>query len=190
MDRKRGNGDVKQLQAVLQDLGYDLGDAGVDGKFGPQTAKALKAFQSENGLKDDAVFGRHTRRLLDLVGAKAHAPRGKTNAPLSADEEPLSPQRRRRRSAAAVSEAGVAAAEALLLVMEAPDHRPPTDAERKALWRRFPFVAPSKGADGGAVSLKRDKDGLFVHTHRARSKSFPTVAAIPERAVRFIESTG
>jgi hypothetical protein len=107
--------------------------------------------------------------------------RGKDNAPLSADEEPLSPRRRR---------AGTSVAEAALLVLEAPDAEDPTGEERKALWERFPFVAPREPGESGAVSLKRDKDGLFVHTHRARSKSFRSVAAIPQRVVRFIESTG
>jgi peptidoglycan hydrolase-like protein with peptidoglycan-binding domain len=182
MDRKRGNGDVKAIQNALQELGYDLGDAGVDGKFGPKTAEAVRKFQQEHGLAADGVFGRHTRRLLDRSNAKSHTRRGKDDAPLSADEEPLSGNRRR---AAATS-----VAEAALLLLEAPDAQAPTGEERKALWQRFPFVAPRDGSSGGAVALKRDKDGLFVHTHRARSKSFKSVAAIPERVVRYIESTG
>lgn len=40
------------------------------------------------------------------------------------------------------------------------------------------------------VSLKRDKKGFYVHTHRARSDSYPTVAAIPVKVIEFIESTG
>jgi peptidoglycan hydrolase-like protein with peptidoglycan-binding domain len=180
MDRKRGNGDVKQLQTALQDLGYDLGEAGTDGKWGPVTTAAVKKFQAENGLEPDGILGRHTRRLLNLLSSRSRSRRGKDNAPLSADEEPLSGTRR----------AGRRTAEAALLLLEATDVEPCTSEERHALWERFPFVKPADGASGGAVSLKRDKRGLFVHTHRARSKSFPTVKAIPERVVRFIESTG
>lgn len=182
MDRKRGNGDVKAIQTALQELGYDLGDAGVDGKYGPKTAEAIRKFQQESGLAADGVFGRHTRRLLDLSNAKSHTRRGKDNAPLSADEEPLSDKPKRK--------ASTSVAEAALLLLEAPDSEPPTQAERDELWSRHPFVAPRDGNSTGAVSLKRDKGGLFVHTHRARSKSFKTVAAIPKTVVRFIESTG
>lgn len=40
------------------------------------------------------------------------------------------------------------------------------------------------------VGLGKDKDGYFVYTHRARSRSYPTPEAIPNSAVKFIESTG
>lgn len=40
------------------------------------------------------------------------------------------------------------------------------------------------------VTVKKDKDGFFVTTHRARSKSFPTVNQIPKKTITFIESTG
>lgn len=103
MDRKRGDGDVKQLQVALQDLGYDLGDAGTDGKFGPVTAKAVKKFQTEHGLRPDGVIGRHTRRLLNLIASKSRSRRGKDNAPLSIDEEPLSGTRSGRRAAEAAT---------------------------------------------------------------------------------------
>lgn len=63
-----------------------------------------------------------------------------------------------------------------------PGAESPSTAERKA----FTDV---HGKDAG-VSLKKDKDGFFVHTHRARSKSFPLPAAIPKTAVEFIASTG
>jgi hypothetical protein len=45
------------------------------------------------------------------------------------------------------------------------------------------------GKDSG-VSLKQDKDGFFVHTHRARSKSYDTPSKIPADTVAYIESTG
>lgn len=39
-------------------------------------------------------------------------------------------------------------------------------------------------------SMGRDKDGFYVYTHRARSKSYPRPGAIPKDRVRFVESTG
>ncbi len=40
------------------------------------------------------------------------------------------------------------------------------------------------------VSIRQDDDGYFVHTHRARSKSYPSPEAIPKDKIDFIESTG
>lgn len=40
------------------------------------------------------------------------------------------------------------------------------------------------------VSIGKDKDGYFCYTHRARSKSYPTIADIPKSALKFIDSTG
>ncbi len=40
------------------------------------------------------------------------------------------------------------------------------------------------------VSLGKDKDGYFVYTHRARSKSYPTPHKIPKSKIKFIETTG
>ena len=39
-------------------------------------------------------------------------------------------------------------------------------------------------------SMGRDKDGFYVYTHRARSKSYPRPSAIPKDKIRFIGSTG
>ncbi len=65
---------------------------------------------------------------------------------------------------------------------QAQAHRQPLrDAEREAVRRRF-------GPAG--CSFARDKDGLYCYTHRARSKSYPTVDAIPRDVVEFIGSTG
>ena len=43
----------------------------------------------------------------------------------------------------------------------------------------------AKGLGFGA-----DKNGFFVHTHRARSKSYMDPAKIPQKDIKFIESTG
>lgn len=57
----------------------------------------------------------------------------------------------------------------------------PTPQDREEFKRRFPEAG---------VSLKRDRNGVFVTTHRSRSASYPSVAQIPKDRVRFIESTG
>jgi hypothetical protein len=40
------------------------------------------------------------------------------------------------------------------------------------------------------VTLCKDKDGYFVHTHRWASKRFKTIAGIPKSIIEFCESTG
>ena len=40
------------------------------------------------------------------------------------------------------------------------------------------------------VGFAADKNGFFVYTHRARSKSYETPEKIPQKDITFIESTG
>lgn len=53
---------VRQMQLALNQLGYSTG--GTDGKFGPATEKAVRQFQSNNGLKVDGAAGSNTLTLL------------------------------------------------------------------------------------------------------------------------------
>ena len=63
--RKGSKGDaVKEMQSLLQRLGYDLGPCGVDGDFGRMTEKAVKAFQQDHGLKVDGIVGPKTWMAL------------------------------------------------------------------------------------------------------------------------------
>lgn len=175
--RARGDAEVRLLQAKLQALGFDLGDGGVDGRYGDATTEAVKAFQRAHGLDVDGVVGRYTKMLLNLLGHDEAAKRTKGMG-LSIDQMGL-------------SEAALVAADATRELLEAKaKHEPSTPEERKALWQRFPEHAPDGPGSMGAFSLKRDSGGLFIHTHRARSKSYPTVAAIPKSVADFIESTG
>ena len=63
-DRTLRNGDegadVKELQAALLKLGYDLGKWGSDGDFGDCTELAVLAFQGSHSLKADGVVGPNT----------------------------------------------------------------------------------------------------------------------------------
>ena len=54
---------VKALQQALAREGFDPGS--VDGKFGPNTERAVKAFQRANGLTADGVVGPRTRAALE-----------------------------------------------------------------------------------------------------------------------------
>lgn len=53
---------TRQVQKALAAAGYYQGN--VDGKEGPQTKKAIKAFQQANGLKADGVVGSATSEAL------------------------------------------------------------------------------------------------------------------------------
>ena len=57
--------DVSSLQQMLIDKGYDLGDTGADGKFGPRTAAAVKQFQTDFGLQVDGIAGDQTMSVLN-----------------------------------------------------------------------------------------------------------------------------
>lgn len=65
------------------------------------------------------------------------------------------------------------------------DWSSPTDKDREE-WRRVHGGTP---LDDHGVALRRDKDGFFVHTHRARSKSYAAIADIPKEAIKEIEET-
>ena len=58
---------VKIMQELLIDAGFSCGPDGADGDFGPNTAKALKRFQSARELAADTVCGKETwEELIDL----------------------------------------------------------------------------------------------------------------------------
>lgn len=54
--------EVKKLQQKLKDLGYSI--SSVDGKYGPSTKSAVKAFQRKNNLKADGIAGTQTLSIL------------------------------------------------------------------------------------------------------------------------------
>jgi len=53
-----------QVQSILIYLGYDLGQAGSDGVFGPKTSEALLAFQKDQGLEQTAYVDADTVTAL------------------------------------------------------------------------------------------------------------------------------
>ena len=53
---------AKQIQTALKNSGFYKGQ--IDGKLGPQTKEAIKAFQKANGLKADGIVGKRTAEKL------------------------------------------------------------------------------------------------------------------------------
>ena len=56
--------DVSALQSALKERGYDPGQ--IDGVYGKKTARAVRRFQKDNGLKTDGIAGRQTQEALGL----------------------------------------------------------------------------------------------------------------------------
>jgi hypothetical protein len=59
-----------EVQKALLTLGFDLGPAGADGKFGPKTRQAVITFQGQHQLTPDGIVGPSTRSAL--AGALQH----------------------------------------------------------------------------------------------------------------------
>ncbi len=73
--RKGSKGNtVRELQTLLDKLGYDLGPCGMDGDFGRATEAAVRSFQSDHRLEVDGVVGSVTygelERAVNSVSVK------------------------------------------------------------------------------------------------------------------------
>lgn len=70
-DRELRNGmegeDVRQLQSMLIQLGYDCGKWGADGDFGDCTGMAVLNFQSDHDLVRDGIAGKNTVAALEAA---------------------------------------------------------------------------------------------------------------------------
>ena len=62
--------EVKKLQSNLISLGYSCGAAGADGSFGNGTENAVKAFQKDNNLVVDGIFGKASKAKMDSIMAE------------------------------------------------------------------------------------------------------------------------
>jgi len=61
---------VRRVQRILDRRGFDLGRPGVDGRFGPLTAAAVRRMQVKYHLVGDGIVGPRTRRVLhDIASA-------------------------------------------------------------------------------------------------------------------------
>lgn len=67
---------VKTMQTMLITCGYDCGGTGADGDFGKNTDAALRAFQKDNGLTVDGIYGPVSKATLEKTYAE-----GKTQTP-------------------------------------------------------------------------------------------------------------
>jgi hypothetical protein len=62
--------DVKKMQSELEALGYSVGRLGIDGKYGPATARAVQAFKKDYDIKGPASsFGEAEFKVLSQIKA-------------------------------------------------------------------------------------------------------------------------
>lgn len=77
---------VEDIQQQLAAYGYTVT---VDGRFGPQTTKAVRHWQQANGLVVDGIVGPVTRASLDLSPATPAQPARRLNPPTLSPEETI-----------------------------------------------------------------------------------------------------
>ena len=46
---------VKSMQTKLEQLGYSVGNTGIDGKYGPRTTRAVAAFKKDNNISTQGI---------------------------------------------------------------------------------------------------------------------------------------
>jgi Putative peptidoglycan binding domain/Resolvase, N terminal domain len=79
---------VRQVQRALRQRGYDLGAPGVDGRFGPRTAAAVRRLQRARGLAVDGIVGPRTRAALGLRRKSAQRPAASSKTSKPATTKP------------------------------------------------------------------------------------------------------
>lgn len=83
------NPQVKQLQRMLQLLGYDIGPPGVDGKYGPLTARAVAKFKQDNNISGDgASVGSETLSVMQSAVKRSKSSKPKRGTDPGSSETP------------------------------------------------------------------------------------------------------
>jgi len=155
---------VQALQRALVRRGYAVGRRGVDGRFGPRTAHAVRRFQAARHLKVDGIVGPRTRaalrRTARVATAKGTAHRNRRAATAS---KPAPPPR----------------------ATPKPRAQPVPGAARLRLdpgpaWWRSPLllgVLAALAATSGAIAFgryqRRARAAMYHRAHMARARMQP-----------------
>ena len=143
--------EVKRLQAVLKRWGYL--DGAIDGKFGPQTANAVKAFQTDEEIDVDGVVGHQTvgeinDRVLDDFEAAMAARKAHAEAEMKAQQAAEEAERAAAKAEAEAKAADAAKAEAKIEKTESP-------------FDAFDFKKDDAKSVGFSEEKEERKGGLF-----------------------------
>lgn len=84
--------DVKKMQQSLIKAGYDVGKAGADGIYGPDTTRAVKQYQKDNGLAMDGIAGRVTLGDLYATAVTADGDVANSRAPINSQKQKAEPK--------------------------------------------------------------------------------------------------
>ena len=84
---------VRGVQRVLRSRGYSLGRPGVDGRFGPLTAAAVRRLQADSGLAADGIVGPKTRTVVRRIERRSQ--RASSTRRTSTRTRPPTPKPRR-----------------------------------------------------------------------------------------------
>jgi peptidoglycan hydrolase-like protein with peptidoglycan-binding domain len=85
---------VRRVQRILDRRGFNLGSPGVDGRFGPLTAAAVRRMQDKYGLTADGAVGPKTRRVLRRLASSR-----RTQRPVQSPSKPSKPAQPQNQSA-------------------------------------------------------------------------------------------
>ena len=63
---------IKKLQKELEAIGYSVGSTGIDGKYGPRTVRAVRAFKTDYKVDGDglSISAEGLKKLSDIVAGK------------------------------------------------------------------------------------------------------------------------
>ena len=80
--------EVKKMQNALQSAGYSVGRSGVDGIYGPDTQKALEAYQKANGLTSKKADTDTLNKLYGINTQPVETPEAPEEPKYTAPEKP------------------------------------------------------------------------------------------------------
>jgi hypothetical protein len=158
---------VSTVQRALVRRGYDLGPPGVDGRFGPLTAAAVRRMQADHGLSVDGLVGTQTREALRMHLAVARTSRpSRERGPNTTQEiKTTSTQRSAARSVAPAT---------------APGSVSTNLGARSSDW----LGGILAGAIGGLIVLVLAMAAGMVHHPRSRARSRdPSSRSVPPASI-------